>query len=129
MALSDREQRLLEEMERHLYQSEADVVDTSKSTSGRPNYRSIVIGVALAVAGVGILLAAVMLNVLIVGVLGFVAMLFGVLYTFSPKRTGAEASPRAQRSESKRQSRPPRASRSFTARMEERWEERGDGTR
>jgi Protein of unknown function (DUF3040). len=44
MALSEHEQKLLEEMERSLYQNEADVVSTADLGRRAPNYTAIGIG-------------------------------------------------------------------------------------
>lgn len=125
MALSEREQRLLDEMERNLYHSEADVLSTSSGSPQRPQYRAIVIGVVAAVVGLIVLMAGVMLNALIVGVIGFAAMLGGVLFIFSPKqqRSSSEGS-NARKSSGKN-----RSSQSFSDRMEQRWQERGEGRR
>jgi len=126
MALSDREQRLLEEMERQLYKSEADVLTPSEGQVRRPQYRAIVIGVVAASAGIALLLLAVMLNVLILGLAGFVVMLVGVLFIFSPKQqVSADGSGRDKSSQRSRS----RSSQSFSARMEQRWQERGEGLR
>lgn len=128
MALSEREQRLLEEMERHLYQSEADVLDTRKPVSGKPNYRAIIIGVVVLAVGVGALLTGVMIQQPIVGLIGFVAMLAGVLYVFSPARSDRQSSGGAGRN-SEQSSGRKSSSQSFATRMEQRWQERGDGRR
>ncbi len=125
MALSDREQRLLDEMERNLYHSEADVLSTSSGQSQRPKYRAIVIGVVIAVVGMSVLLAGVMSKVLIVGVIGFAAMLGGVLFIFSPKQQQSQAGQKTDRSSSGKS----RSSQSFSERMEQRWQERGEGSR
>lgn len=126
MALSDREQRLLEEMERQLYKSEADVLSPTEGQVRRPQYRAIVIGVVAASAGVALLLLAVILNVLLLGLAGFVVMLVGVLFIFSPKQQvtadGVAGEQPTQRARSK-------SSQSFSARMEQRWQERGEGLR
>lgn len=127
MALSDREQRLLDEMERHLYQSEADVLSTSRPREVKIDYRAVVIGAVIAVLGLIVLLAGVMLNFIVIGVLGFAAMLTGVLYIFSPRKKhalGAGESPRSEPSKSRS-----KASSSFAARMEQRWQEREEGQR
>ena len=131
MALSEREQRMLDEMERHLYQSEADVLSTEKAAVRRPNYRAIVIGVVIAVVGLSAVLAGVMLDQIVVGILGFVAMLAGVLFIFSPRQASGsgdrsdEGSCRSAKSAGS--SRKKRSSQSFADRMEERWQQRGDG--
>lgn len=126
MALSDREQRLLEEMERQLYKSEADVLSPSEGQMRRPQYRAIVIGVVAASAGVALMLLAVILNILLLGLAGFVVMLIGVLFIFSPKQqASAEGAGEKKASQQSRA----RSSQSFSARMEQRWQERGEGLR
>lgn len=128
MALSDREQRLLDEMERHLYQSEADVLQTSKAGATKPHYRAIVIGVVLAVVGVGVLVLGVVLHQVLIGIIGFGAMLGGVLYIFSPKHQRVQGIGEPL-SSSQGTTKKKRSSGSFTDRMEQRWQERGEGRR
>jgi hypothetical protein len=92
MPLSEQEQRLLEEMERNLYRNDADFVHAVGGVRGRrPNYRAIVLGVLLAVAGVGALIAGVALNILIIGIVGFALMFAGVLIAITPGKSGAAA--------------------------------------
>ena len=79
MPLSEHEQRLLEEMERSLYQNDADFVAKVGGKRARPAYRSIVLGILLAVVGVGVLVAGVFFQLPLVGILGFVVMFAGVL--------------------------------------------------
>lgn len=133
MALSEREQRMLDEMERHLYQSEADVLRTESASVRRPNYRAIVIGVVIAVIGLAAILAGVILDQIIVGILGFVAMLAGVLFIFSPRQAAsAQSTGSAGRSGSSKRSQSSgsrKSSPSFMDRIEQRWQERGDGER
>lgn len=127
MALSDHEQRLLEEMERQLYKSEADVLSPAEGQVRRPQYRAIVIGVVAAIAGIAVLILAVILNVLLLGMAGFVVMLVGVLFIFSPKQqqVAADSASGDQKSSKARS----RSSQSFASRMEQRWQERGEGLR
>jgi predicted phage tail protein len=122
MPLSEHEQRLLEEMERNLYQNDADFVATVSGRRGKPNYRLIVIGALLAVAGVAALVAGVIVRQPIIGVVGFGLMLGGVLLVISPGR-GAEAASSAGPSSS-RATRPARSS--WMSTMSERWERRQD---
>lgn len=120
MPLSEQEQRLLEEMERNLYRNDADFV-AAVSGRGRPNYRSIVLGILLALAGVGGLIAGVALQQLIVGVIGFGVMFAGVLLAITPsKRSGAA---RAQAPKSGTQA-PRRSNAGFMDRLNERWDRR-----
>lgn len=126
MALSEREQRLLEEMERSLYSSESDVLETSPGVQRRPNYRAIVIGILLVLLGIGILLGGVIANMLWLGVIGFAAMLGGVLYIFSPRnQTVTETSNRGSAAAGQRQ----RSAESLSERAARRWEERQEGER
>ncbi|GAA1693251.1 spore wall synthesis complex protein [Microcella alkalica] len=124
MPLSEQEQRLLEEMERSLYQNDADFVATVSGRRGRPNYTQIVLGSLLAIAGVATLVAGVIVQLPIVGVVGFALMLGGVLLVLSPGRASADE-PRPGST-----SRPAAASKprsSFMDTINERWERRQDG--
>lgn len=120
MPLSEHEQRLLEEMERNLYQNDADFVATVSGRRGKPNYRLVVVGALLAVAGVAALVAGVIVRQPLIGVVGFGLMLGGVLLVISPGR-GSEATAGAP------SARPARSSRtSWMDNMSERWERRQD---
>lgn len=121
MALSEHEQRLLEEMERGLYRSESDVMSTTPGVRNRPNYRSIVVGIVLAIVGAVLLVVGVAVTQIWIGLVGFVAMLGGVLYMLSPsnQRHVEQAGP----------SSPAQPRESFSERMERRWEERQEGER
>ena len=88
MALSEEEQRLLDEMERNLYKNDVDYV----ATSGGPrvlDYRRLVLGVLVALAGVVVLFLGIFFQQPLIGVGGFVVMFVGVLLAFS----GGKANP------------------------------------
>ena len=89
MPLSEQEQRLLDEMERSLYHGDGDFVAAMGRTRSGVNYSTVIGGVLLAIVGVGILVAGVVLNSWIVGVLGFVAMFVGVLLSVGGPRAGS----------------------------------------
>ena len=89
MPLSEQEQRLLEEMERGLYQNDADFVATVGQRRGKPNYTIVVVGALLAILGIATLLVGVVINLIVVGVLGFVIMFGGVLLALAPPRRQA----------------------------------------
>lgn len=126
MPLSEQEQRLLEEMERNLYRNDADFVQAVGGVRGRrPNYRAIVLGVLLAVAGVGALIVGVATQLLIIGIVGFVLMFAGVLVAITPSKRGA-ATPAP--SESSSNAGKPRSGTSFMDRMNDRWDRRQDGS-
>ena len=122
MPLSEHEQRLLEEMERNLYQNDADFVATVSGRRGKPNYRLIVIGALLAVAGVAALVAGVIVQQPLIGVVGFGLMLGGVLMVLSPGRAPSESSGATNPGPAARK--PARTSWMDT--MTERWERRQD---
>jgi predicted lipid-binding transport protein (Tim44 family) len=126
MPLSEQEQRLLEEMERNLYRNDADFVQAVGGVRGRrPNYRAIVLGVLLAVAGAGALIAGVASQLLIIGVIGFALMFAGVLVAITPSKRGAAAAAPSEPSTAGRRGRAPSGG-SFMDRMNERWDRRQD---
>jgi hypothetical protein len=123
MPLSEHEQRLLEEMERSLYQNDADFVAKVGGKRARPAYRSIVLGVLVAVAGVMVLVTGVFVQQPIVGLLGFVVMFAGVLLAIAPgKRIAVDPDAPAQT-----RGKPVRNQSEFMERMNDRWDKRNDG--
>jgi len=124
MPLSEQEQRLLDEMERNLYQNDADFVATVGAGRGRTNYRGIILGAILVVAGVATLLVGVGSHLPIVGVLGFVIMFAGVIVALTPSRAprGASGKPSAPQSASHA-----RRSGGFMESLNDRWERRQEG--
>jgi len=131
MPLSEQEQRLLDEMERNLYQNDADFVATVGARRGRPNYRGIVIGAVLVVVGIVTLLVGVGMRLPIVGVIGFVVMFGGVLVAITPARAtkGPVSSPSSSRStgpSSRAGAGKPRRSGGFMDTLNDRWERRQD---
>ena len=123
MPLSEQEQRLLEEMERSLYQNDADFVATVNPNRGKTNYRVLVIGVLVGVLGVATLVAGVIVRQPLIGILGFAVMFVGVLLVFAPPRKGSTqlpptppASPRSGGGSS-----------SFMSNLNDRWDKRQNG--
>jgi len=127
MPLSEHEQRLLEEMERSLYQNDADFVATVGARRGRPAYRSIVLGILVAVVGVGVLITGVTFQIPIVGILGFVVMFVGVLLAIAPgkRSAGPTGAPAASAPGSAKAGKPTQAG--FMNKLNDRWDKRQDG--
>ncbi|GAA2065512.1 MULTISPECIES: DUF3040 domain-containing protein [Leifsonia] len=123
MPLSEHEQRLLEEMERSLYQNDADFVAKVGGKRARPAYRSIVLGILLAVVGVGVLIAGVYYRQPIVGILGFVVMFAGVLVSIAPGKRVAVEPGAAEPKKAKARG----GQTGFMDRMNDRWDKRNDG--
>ena len=122
MPLSEQEQRLLDEMERHLMRNDADVV--SAPTDGRSlSYRNIVYGTILVLAGLGALIVGVSTQLIVVGVIGFVVMLGGVVLAVTPTRGIARGPVDAPPPTATRQ----RTNSSFMDRMNDRWDRRQEG--
>ncbi|WP_424935980.1 MULTISPECIES: DUF3040 domain-containing protein [Bacteria] len=120
MPLSEQEQRLLDEMERHLMQNDADVVSAPAGDRAL-SYRNLVYGAVLLLVGLGGLIAGVVVGDvlgIVIGVVAFVAMLGGVMLAVTPiRRTSAEpASPAAEKASS--------SGVSFMDRMNDRWDRR-----
>ncbi|MGO1770165.1 MAG: DUF3040 domain-containing protein [Microbacterium sp.] len=130
MPLSEQEQRLLDEMERHLMQNDADVVHASGARSF--SYRNMVLGAVIAIAGLGAIIAgitvwqSVLAVGLVLGIVGFAAMLGGVILASTPTKT-----PPARGSSAHGRGAPKgsggRGSASFMERMNDRWDRRHQG--
>jgi hypothetical protein len=124
MPLSEQEQRLLDEMERHLLHNDADVVSAPRD--GRTiSYRNIVYGTILVLVGLGGLVVGVATQLIVVGVLGFVLMLGGVVFAVTPTRAASPAHTAAAPSD--RPTSTSKSSSSFMDRMNDRWDRRQDG--
>lgn len=84
MALSEHEQRLLDEMERNLYQSDADFL-AADSRRGAYDYRAVTFGILIALAGLGGVIAALAANIPLLGVAGFAVIVVGILVALRRK--------------------------------------------
>ena len=120
MALSEREQRLLEEMERNLYENEADIVTTLGERRG-PNPTAIALGVIVALAGIITMVIGVNLDLTIVGVIGFAVLFTGVMVAVATPGKKVTSSTPASPSAT------PSSRSSFMDRLNERWDRRQGG--
>ncbi|GAA3648744.1 DUF3040 domain-containing protein [Microbacterium marinilacus] len=127
MPLSEQEQRLLDEMERHLMQNDADVVSAPAGAQVL-SYRNLIYGAILVLAGLGAIIAGIALwrsslpLGLSLGVVGFAAMVGGVVLAVRPVK-GSETPARAAGG---KPARAPRQA-SFMDRVNERWDRRQNG--
>jgi hypothetical protein len=122
MPLSEQEQRLLDEMERHLMHHDADVVSAPREGQTL-SYRNIVYGTVLVLVGLGGLIAGIATGLIVVGVLAFLVMLGGVILAVTPTRATGRAVPPSPRSGKPVSS----SSASFMDRMNDRWDRRQEG--
>ncbi|WP_432485182.1 DUF3040 domain-containing protein [Kineococcus esterisolvens] len=127
MPLSEHEQRLLEQMERALSADDPKFANAMRgSRHGRAARRRLVIGIAAVVAGLVLLVVGASTSQIWLGAGGFIVMLAGAIWAFSPAR-GAGA--RTDGQPGVATPRPPRPGRtrrsgSFMHRMEQRWDRR-----
>ena len=120
MALSDREQQLLEQMERALSSEDPRFASAlGGSMTNRMASKSIGIAVIGVVVGIGSLLTAVTLSIPALGVVGFLAIVAGFYFA----NLGVKSSPAAGKP-SKPSS--PSTSGGFMQGLEDRWDRRQD---
>lgn len=86
MGLTEREQQLLDELERSLSGSSAEKKSKQLSPENISAKR-VISGSLLFVAGISVLLAGVMNQLMFLGVVGFVLMLSGVYLAVSTSRS------------------------------------------
>ncbi|MBL3700099.1 DUF3040 domain-containing protein [Leucobacter luti] len=126
MALSEHEQRLLDEMERGFYQSEADVMQTGSVVRRRVNYRSLVLGIIVVIVGIGALIGGVAAQLLWLGLIGFAVMIGGVTLMLSRSSDAVTVDDVLNGGKSPRGG---AARESLSERAERRWDERMEGER
>lgn len=132
MALSEQEQRLLDEMERSLYQHDADVVSTGGATNLHVSARSITIAVLAIAVGLATIVGAMALSQPWIGLIGFVVMVGGVYWAFaSGSSSKGDASSSTPNSPNRPKTNAGSSSsssdgRGFMNRMEDRWDRRQD---
>ncbi|AXR75047.1 MULTISPECIES: DUF3040 domain-containing protein [Auritidibacter] len=124
MALSEREQEVLAQLEQQLSDDPqfASQMEIQEGSSARKlSTRNIVLGVLIAVVGLVVLLTGVTINQIWVGVLGFVMMAGGVFFTTlrgkTEKANASDSTGQSKKSSSKQSS-------GFMSGLEERWEQR-----
>jgi len=120
MPLSEHEQRLLDEMERNLYQNDADFVEPVVAR-GRYDVAMLTAGALVGVVGLGLVLLGVIIQLPLVGILGFVVMLGGVLLAMRRARGSVDASPSDAGAPTASATAP-----GFMDRLEDRWQRRQD---
>lgn len=122
MALSDDEERILAEMAKSLYEQDPKLARSMNSVHGGNVYVAAV-GVLSLLAGMGLIIASVALNMVLIGAVGFCIALFGA--TKSYKNFSSEgASIPSDRPKSNGASSKPRGGSSIMDTMNKRWERR-----
>jgi uncharacterized membrane protein YgcG len=137
MPLSEREQRILEQLEREL-STEDPKLATTMTEGPRASFGRVVIAIVGIVAGLLLLIFGVSQSLAVVGVVGFVVMVAAVVIASRPSKknqlrvvdaSGQLYAPTMKKSRkgSNGAKKPSGSGGSFTQRMEERWEKRQNG--
>ena len=131
MALSEREQKVLEQLEELMSNEDPNFASSMSSTGNTApvfSARQLALGILCVLIGLGIIIGAVASHLIWLGVLGFLFAAFGVYFASTSKKTpvdsflggkaGGAACARSR--EQKERS-------AFMNRLEERWDERNNG--
>jgi uncharacterized membrane protein HdeD (DUF308 family) len=113
MELSDREKRLLDEMEAALLTEDPRLVSALSAGPSSPNRKRIMVGAGLVLLGLATLFGGLVSKVTPIGILGFLIALAGVISaisSFTPKSRGPKKA---------------RTRTTLSTRMEKRWDDRG----
>ena len=140
MPLSEHERRQLEQIEAALRAGDRRFVGAVRAADPRVHYRRRVVAAAVGfLVGVGLLLAGVVVNVILIAVAGFVVMLACTLWAVTSYRrmtgsaTGRVPTKDRGRGSKRRAARGRRAGTQagpgFMGRLEERWRRRQQGGR
>ena len=125
MALSDREQKLLEQMEKALYAEDpkfASSLRRSGLTIAPGERRHVILGLLSLVAGLALVFGSVVSKMVIVGIPGFLLVLTGFVFIargLQEPVAAATPTPTKVRNRSKNSK--------MMSRLEERWQQRRDG--
>ncbi|MBD7993754.1 DUF3040 domain-containing protein [Arthrobacter sp. Sa2CUA1] len=121
MALSEHEQRLLDQLEQQLHAEDPKFANSMASSGGRGmSTRRIVLGALMAVAGIAVLILGISLESpfnIIVGILGFMIMGAGMYYATTKGKPSQERVPAGKK---EREATP----RGFMSNLESKWDER-----
>lgn len=121
MALSEKERRVLEQLEEQLNMEDPHLASQMQATGRVSQFstRNIVIGVLIAVVGIGVLLWGVTISQLWLGIVGFLMMVGGVFFaTVRPKGLRSSKSRASSASEGSS------GNSSFMSTLEQKWEQR-----
>ena len=120
MPLSDHEQQLLEQMERALATEDPKFASALRgSMAGRATPKSVGVAILAVVVGVGLMIGAVSMEIPLLGVAGFIAIVTGLSFAFSSSKSSAGEAPNSSTKKSK-------SSMNFMQGLEDRWDRRQD---
>lgn len=130
MALSEREQKVLDQLEELMNAEDPQFANSMSSTGNTApvlSARHLVLGILCVLAGLGIIIGAIASKIILLGIIGFIVAAGGVYFATTSKKTpidtflggsakaGAAAAPKQQRKSK------------LMERLEGRWDEREQG--
>ena len=121
MALSEREQKVLEQLEELMSNEDPNFASSMSSTGNTApvfSARQLALGILCVLIGLGIIIGAVASHLIWLGVLGFLFAAFGVYFASTSKKTPVDSFLGGKAGG---------AARAFMNRLEERWDERNNG--
>lgn len=121
MALSEHEQRLLDQLEQQLHADDPKFAHSMASSSQRSmSTRRIVLGSLIAVGGILVLLLGIANQLILVGVAGFVIMGAGVYFATTTAKVAGDGPRPGKSAKATSTSR----GNGFLSTLEEKWDER-----
>jgi len=125
VALSEREQKLLEQMEQALYAEDPRFATRIRSHGDARSKRRALIGVLGVLAGLGLVFLGVLQQQIWLGAVGFAVMVASGVWAFAPTRkSGPEGVVRSDGTTAARPATSRPAGPGFMQRLEQRWERR-----
>lgn len=127
MALSEREQQLLAQLEQQLNADDPQFATVMESQPVRSSFstRGLVLGVVIGVIGLGVVIGGVAINQVLVGVLGFLIMSLGVYWASTQgTRKSIPSAATDTISDTHNERKVMKSSSGFMRNLEDKWDER-----
>ncbi|MDO5503654.1 MAG: DUF3040 domain-containing protein [Actinomycetia bacterium] len=129
MPLSDREQQLLEQMERALLEDDPKFASSMRGGPGQArNRKRLAVGIGGGVLGLAVVLLGVTMQQPIIGAVGFAVMVASVVFALTERKPQLHAVPEpgqpSRPAKGGKKKGPGGGSSSFMNRLEERWDKR-----
>lgn len=125
MALSEREQKLLEQMEQALYAEDPRFATRIRSHGDRGAKRRMLVGILAVIVGLGLVFLGVLGQAIWLGAVGFAVMVAGGVWAFAPARkSGPVGLVQGDGSTAARAAKTRKSGQGFMNKLEERWDRR-----
>ena len=125
MALSEREQKLLEQMEQALYAEDPRFATRIRTHGDARGKRRMLLGILAVLAGLGLVFLGVLNQLIWLGAVGFAVMVAGGVWAFAPvRKNGPVGVVQGDGSTQGRAAKSRKAGQGLMDKLEERWERR-----